>query len=357
MNSHQYFLMRFTLIFLTFFLGISCGRNTYNAVYPTLTDGKYDSEFPYRSCSKQIEEVLKSVKKVITHAEYLSYVFEEEKKITINKLNQEILDKYSIKKEFSNENKSSTGTIIYKDEVKIALLTCAHALSFPDTIITYYEPLYVGAEKYIYSISFKQTQKNYVIGVPVSSDLEILAINIKEDIAIIGGELDKSDLPKSVFVFSYPYGSSKELEWGSFVYIIGFPKGYQMITRGIVSSPNYDKSGSYLVDALFNEGFSGGIVLAIRDGVPNFEFAGMAKSVSASYEYFLTPERKETGNVYNPNIPYTGEPFVYRFKDIDYGITHIVSTENIRSFIKQNKNYFLDKGFDFDSFIKVKSGE
>ena len=65
--------------------------------------------------------------------------------------------------------------------------------------------------------------------------------------------------------------------------------GHKMITRGIVSNTRDDKSDSFLIDALFNRGFSGGIILAIRDGVPNFELVGMAKSVSAKNEYLLTP--------------------------------------------------------------------
>ena len=31
------------------FLLFSCKGTTYEAVYPTLSDGKYDSEFPYRN--------------------------------------------------------------------------------------------------------------------------------------------------------------------------------------------------------------------------------------------------------------------------------------------------------------------
>ena len=45
----------------------------------------------------------------------------------------------------------------------------------------------------------------------------------------------------------------------------------------------------FLVDAVFNRGYSGGIVLAIRDGVPNFELVGLVKSVPAEYEYVMKP--------------------------------------------------------------------
>ena len=35
---------------------MGCGAS-YEAVYPTLSDGKYDSEFPYRNCSEQLEDI------------------------------------------------------------------------------------------------------------------------------------------------------------------------------------------------------------------------------------------------------------------------------------------------------------
>ena len=40
-----------------------CGTN-YEAVYPTLSDGKYDSEFPYRNCSEQLEDIAGSLSKL-----------------------------------------------------------------------------------------------------------------------------------------------------------------------------------------------------------------------------------------------------------------------------------------------------
>ena len=84
----------------------------------------------------------------------------------------------------------------------------------------------------------------------------------KNDIAILSKEF--STPPKlHIPVFRYPIGKARELEWGSFIYLIGYPKGYKIITKGIVSDPDRDRQGSFLIDALFNSGLSGGILLAI----------------------------------------------------------------------------------------------
>jgi hypothetical protein len=133
---------------------------------------------------------------------------------------------------------------------------------------------------------------------------------------------------------------------------MGYPKGYLMVTRGIVSQPDRDHEGSFLVDALFNRGFSGGIVLAIKDGVPNFEMVGMASSVSADFEYKLVPPEEVTRHGYDPRIPYDGDVYLEFNRHINYGITFIVSAELIQSFIKDNSDQLNQKGYDLSGLFE-----
>ena len=46
------------LILLSF---ISCAKKIYQVAYPTLYDGKYDSEFPYKNCSQQLHDISTSI--------------------------------------------------------------------------------------------------------------------------------------------------------------------------------------------------------------------------------------------------------------------------------------------------------
>jgi hypothetical protein len=126
-----------------------------------------------------------------------------------------------------------------------------------------------------------------------------------------------------------------------------------MITRGIVSNPKSVDSGSFLVDALFNRGFSGGLVLAIKDGVPNFELVGMAKSVSAHSEYILRPEKTPDQHKYDPALPYLGEIHVELKREINYGITHSLSMEAIRDFFRANEDHLHKLGFFFNDFLNA----
>jgi hypothetical protein len=132
---------------------------------------------------------------------------------------------------------------------------------------------------------------------------------------------------------------------------MGYPAGYQMVTRGIVSNPKVNRKGEFLIDALFNQGISGGIVLAVRDGVPNFELVGIAKSVSASYKNVLKPVHESHQEMYNPNIPYEDELYVKVEKEINYGITFTISIAEIRNLYYFNRDVFISHGANLDGFF------
>jgi len=339
------------LLALVIILLSSCRTYTYKTIFPTLSDGKYDTEFPYRTCSKQIGEIAKSVKKLHCIAEYKTYILPLEEEVTLDMVSKKLLRQKSVMKKFDSESVIGTATIIFYDHQKIGLLTSAHIVNYPDTIIGYYEDVKKDGKEIIQTFSVKTRQLNYVRDLPISKNLKILAIDKDQDIAILGQDVDP-DRPREVSIFDYPVGNSDELEWGSFVYIMGYPSGYQMITRGIVSTPGGKHKKNFLIDALFNKGISGGIVLAIKDGVPNFELVGMAKSVSANYENVLIPAEENHIRQYNPNVPYEDKVYVKVRKKINYGITYSVASNSIVKFIKKNEVLLADQGYLFSQFLK-----
>ena len=118
-------------------------------VYPTLNDGRYDSEFPYRNASDQLEEISNSVKMLNYIAYYKAYIFNEHQKILESDTNQKDIKDKSIDEVYFNETVSGTATILYYDNINVGLLTCAHIGNYPDTVITYYEPK-LAQKKQIY---------------------------------------------------------------------------------------------------------------------------------------------------------------------------------------------------------------
>ena len=255
--------MKKMILIVFSFLILFCTQRVYNVDYPTLNDGRYDSEFPYQNSSKQLSEISESVKLINCMAFYESYMFTLEEKITLNDIPQQIAE-YNKEISYNHHPVSGTATIISKTFNKVLLLTCAHIIDFPDTMYAFYQNEN-EEDEYLYSVSILSKLDIYINDIPDGNEMEILAIDKLNDIALLGVDIGRAE--NYIPVFKFPFGSSRELEWGTFVYILGYPIGNKMITRGIVSNPGNAANSTFLIDALFNKGFSGGLVLAIRDGV------------------------------------------------------------------------------------------
>lgn len=340
-------MIKSTLIFsaLLLLLELSgCTTVSYETIYPTLKDGKYDSEFPYKSTSDELNKISETIQRVNSTAFYKIYVFDEKENLLLNDLKNKELSKIAVKEALADNSSSGTAVTIYSQNGNVALLTCAHTITFPDTLIAYKFDEDGYQTKFVESISIKEKQVVYVAGFPEGSQVEVIAKDSKNDIALIG---KKYGSQKGIYfsTFNYPWGKAKEVEWGTFVYLIGYPINFKMITKAIVSSPRKDESGSFLVDAVINPGFSGGLVLAIRDGVPNFELIGIVQWVPEEEESMIYPENLKTKTSYNPVVPYTGNLYVRKHSLIRYGIAKVIPVETVQNFLLTNKSVLTDQGF------------
>lgn len=333
---------------------VACQSSLQKYVNPTLDDGKYDSEFPYKSSSAQLEEVANSVKMLNSIAFYTSYIFNKGHLFEKQQITEKNLSDYAVKTGSFTNTASGTATIIYSKEGSTLLLTCSHIINFPDTMYSFVKDSNGKNTKFVESISIKTKQTNYIPDFPMNGEIDVLLNDSRLDLAIMGRHFGREHISKFQ-ILNYPAGQAKELEWGTFVYTMGFPMNYKMISKAIVSSPNRDNKGSFLIDAVFNKGFSGGIVLAIRDGVPNFELVGLVNSVPAINEFILVPEQSEGQQQYNPLIPYQESIYVKQFTNIRYGITKVVPIEVILSFLEEHKNYLSEKGYYNIPFLEKKS--
>jgi len=336
---------------MIWFITVSCSTVTYKEIFPTLQDGKYDSEFPYKGASDELRTISNTVHRINSTAFYKSYLFDLSTALTRNKIKTTNLSEITISEGYADQSRSGTGTSIYFNEGKIAILTCAHVVNDPDTIISFFADEEGNLTEFIEAIFIKERQNIYAAGFPEGSEFELLAFDTKTDIAVIGK--DYKSLSNLKFpVFNYPLGTAKELDWGSFVYVFGYPINYQMVTKAIVSNPNRDEHGSFLVDAVINNGMSGGMVLAIRDGVPNFEMVGIIQWVPEEEDNVLVPKKLQNNETYNPIVPYEGEEYVKRVSAIRYGIARVISVETIKKFFNENKEMLYDKKYFFEKFIE-----
>ena len=324
---------------------LSCAPSVYRQVYPQLMDGRYDSEFPYRGCSAELEEIGESVKMVNAIAYYRTYTFGAEERITAGGVTAGLLRSSAPRSVMATSQASGTGTVVACENRRVVLLTCAHVVGFPDTVTTYHLTPGGKSTGFVHTVSIKERQTTYVAVFPEGGELEILAIDRDQDVALLGKTFDNDPSPRPR-VFMYPAGKAKELEWGSFVYLFGYPSGHKMVTKAIVSSPNKDRKGSFLLDAVLTPGFSGGIALAVRDGVPNFELVGLVQLVSGRTTYALVPPPEEEGTPdFDTGTPYRGDVYVQRRTEIEYGIVQTVPVETVLEFIASHANDLAARGY------------
>lgn len=343
--------MKYTILnIVSFFylsLFISCSTSKQQAVQTPVieSNNRYDSEFPVKDVSKQLDYLSTTVKKLDCLAFYMSYVFPPGNNVDLNNMDEAALKKVSIGSSVTNESVTGTAIVIYYDGGLAGMLTCAHVVDFPDTIVTRYE----DGQGAIQVLSIKIKQQNYINDLPEGGSVEIVASDASRDLAFLKKELyDHVEQPA---VMNFPVGKSKDLDWGTVVYVMGFPVGNLMVTRAIVTKPNRTGKGRFLTDALYNRGISGSPVVAIRDGVPNFEFVGVASSAAAERVYYTKPG-KESPEYINPEDPYEGDLYIDFRKTIKYGITFNVTVDEIMHFLSRSRSKFEKEGFDVERFFK-----
>jgi hypothetical protein len=331
-------------VFLTF---SSCMDRDLRGYRKILSDGRYDSEFPSRNASGELGSIAQSVRKLYSVSYYTTWQFTRETRVLPFHIVSGLFTKMAIGTISTQESVSGSATIAMADGKKVALLTCSHIVHSPDTVVSWYDPSGEDQMPVIRSISIKEKQENWVRGMSGCGPFTVLATDPELDVAIIGTTC--TTMEQEPVVFPYPYGSSSELEWGSFVYLFGYPAGTPAITKAIVSKPLRDDPDEFTVDALLNKGYSGGIILAIRDGVPHFELVGMVRAVSSEEEYYLRPATSDKR--YYEIFPYRGELFADTREEVHYGINFTVPAGKIIGFYKKHRYELVREGYDLDPFF------
>lgn len=338
----KYFSSVFLLLFLVF-VTWSCSRQSHPpAKIAYQTDGQYDTGPPVHGASSALDKISQSIYRLNVIAFYASYTFNRSAHITLEKFKKGNVDDYAASHTVSDQSVLGTANVVYADNDKVALLTCAHVVNFPDTAITYFP----DSSGIISNISIKIKQKNYVVGLN-NPNLKLLATDDVHDLALLKATIYPEE---NVRVMPFPVGKSSDLDWGTFIYVMGFPKGYKMVGSGIVSKPDNNREGFFLTNAIFNRGISGGPVFALRGSSQNFEWVGIASSSSVSNIFYLEPNIKNT-EVYSKTEPYVGELLINKKKVINYGVTFSVSMEEIIRFVRSIKPVLEQQGFDTHQFF------
>ena len=302
------------------------------------TDPYYTSGYPIADISEQLEEIQQSLIRISSTAGYRVYLVDKSLQITASEADTLNPADISSAQTFIEESTAGTAIVVGKTSSRAFLLTCAHTVEFPDVVYSYRVGENIEPNTYIRTIAVKQSQVNMAL---TENTLALYSMEDEDpvnDLALISINLNNFEqVSDELFPISMNMGYSENLKSGSVVYVMGYPRGYQTVTRGIVTLANRTDRGDFLTDALFNRGISGGIIVASKDNFRSFEWVGMANAGVATREYYLVPESDQLDQDL-PYQQYAGDIMAREVSTLNYGLTHTIPTLAIREFLSQNRN-------------------
>lgn len=340
-------LFRLSVLITVVFSMLSCSRPQY-----TVIDFEDDSYFSSHTHSQHIKDEIeisfRSVKRIQSTVFYRTYQFDYENLPLESQLHGANLEEISIG--ISTDNHSTAGTAVVFSETRdrLGLLTASHIVTSPDTVWHHAPNVPNQGNRPVEAVSVKERVSHYIFGAEEIGSFEIVVNDSRRDLALLTTSLGTGG-DSNIQPLAIPVGNTDRLDWADLVYAVGYPKGVQMVTSGVVSKMDIPRRSGFIVDASFNRGFSGGIVFAARSDGSGLEWVGVLTSASADIEYLLTPEYI-SDEEYNPDIPYSGSMFVRRIPRINYGITYAVDTDEIQNFFSENEQSMRELGLPIPEF-------
>jgi len=316
----------------------------------------YQTAYPVHDTSRELHAAFRSVKQVTYSADYVTYVFPETARIIDQDLVAEEILALAVDTLPESHAKAGTATIVSRSGPQVTLLTNNHVVYFPPVMIQYYDQegatgrIDPSRPRYVAGLSLRVAETGALAEHPDLGPFGVIARDEAVDLALIGIELRDWSDPALFPPLAIPPGEPRRLSWGSFVYVLGFPRGYQMVTRGIVSDPDRDRRGSFLTDGLWNEGISGGAILAVRGDTGNLEWVGLARAGAAAREVRVQPALDAMDFDVELRHRYDGPLYLESVPRIQYGVTLAVPMSLVRTFYDQNRVRLRSRGFHVPAY-------
>jgi len=333
-------------------LVLACGCAASPEAGPPARDGRYDSHFPHHDAAPFLERISPSVQMVTAIAFYKVHLIPERDSLEAGMLLPGALEPYAPGARYVNSMNAGASTILSLGTQEALALTCAHVVSFPETVVSYHHTAAGTRRSLLSSVALRARTSITIAAFPEGGEFEVIAAEGDEDIALLGKHF-AGDLVAPVTCFPYPVGTTADLDWGTFVYVMGYPRGHQMLTHGLVSLARRPAREGFLIDAGMGRGFSGGPVLALRNGLPHLEWVGMARMMPGQTSYVLAPEFSDGELDYDPTVPYHGDAFVRRQTELHYGMVRAIGAETILAFLERHREAISACGYAPVSFPVV----
>jgi S1-C subfamily serine protease len=233
------------------------------------------------------------------------------------------------------------GLIIYRDLEAAVILTCAHVFSKPDTIYHYDRSDTSDARRLLLGRSVQKSKNFYVIGQNNQYLVaEILHRDARTDLALL-------QVPAALTLgasFTFALAAPDEIEWGDFVYVIGYPREVKQLSTGVVSRVQFP--GAFILDTVARFGFSGGPVFILRPE-SGLELAGVIRGVPANKLRYVAPPKDLPANQIL-NEQDLRALASQEIDMIDYGTAYAVSSDFIKKFLREANELLRRRGIELD---------
>jgi len=304
-------------------------------------DGYYKNNAQTDRFRQQVERGFESVRRLQNTVMYRTYLFNPNQTITRSQIGSFNIENVAVASEVESVTNAGTATVLSNNGIKAVFLTASHTVSRPDTVIHIYDIDTGSPEDRVEAVSIKISENHFVIADAGIVGLDLVASNRSKDLALLISN-EPIEEQYNLDAIALDPGKFNEVEWGDEVVAMGYPRGVQMITKGVASLSNHPHR-SLVMDLNINRGFSGGIVFALRSDGSGMEWVGMITSAMGERELYLAPEDGIQTD-YNPEIPYRGESYVKSRPVIYYGISYAVDIDEIRRFVEENRNLLRSRG-------------
>lgn len=291
----------------------------------------------------------KTIFKVYSAADYETFTFPSDSQV--RKENLGAIDESNYPTNTNTETTRGTTTLIHGDDKKQIFLSSYHIFNYPDTVFDYYYRDDGTRTPFIAQLSVKTGQKHIIKKHGESMAVELVAYNKKQDIAFITGDV-KTNATTRGQQTQVNMVSEKALRTGTEVFVSGFPSGYSMVTRGLLSKPLTDKTSKVLIDAPFNKGYSGAPFFILSPDCRCFKLAGIVTSSALTKKNILVPEFQRNEKTYDPKSIYTDPTYVNQDKRIKYGVTFGTGINTIEAFYTNNKEKFEENEISLDHLFE-----
>jgi len=291
---------------------------------------------------EQIKESFKSIKRLQNEAVYQTYYFDKENPPRRSDLRDADLKVIADHSKLENHSTAGTALTISNTRGQIALLTAAHIVSFPDTIWQFAGESVPVLEERVNSVSVKESLNHYVYSDDRIILFDVIVTDTDRDLAVLSRDMSEDREYTSLETLHIPPGNADRMDWTDMFYAVGYPKGFQMVTRGMLSKALLNPRSRLILDASFNRGFSGGALFAVRSDGSGLEWVGLVTMASAEREEYVAPEETPEGEYRSGKI-YEGPLFAQSSYRLNYGITFAIDINEIGNFFNDYEEELRDE--------------